>query len=186
MVQYLLSLGTRERGLTVRGVSSLGGVVDALRFETVEADRFVEDWRLVHNAIIPTAPLSVDEVRERAGRNHLEVAYLGETVVGCSTVRPPNPETPAATVIARVLPEYRRRGFGTRLYERGLAKAAELGAEAVETVILASNVEGLEFAARRGFAETERYVLPGDTIPFVTLRLVGQLDPAPGRPSASG
>ncbi|MFF5970200.1 GNAT family N-acetyltransferase [Streptomyces sp. NPDC012769] len=129
------------------------------------------DWRLIHNAIIPTAPLSADEVRERAARNRLEVAYADGTAVGCSTVRPPDEETPAATVISRVLPAYRGRGYGTALYERGLAHARTLSDAGVETVVLASNQEGLRFALARGFVEVERYVLPGDTVPFVALRL---------------
>ncbi|MFF0431378.1 GNAT family N-acetyltransferase [Streptomyces sp. NPDC004327] len=129
------------------------------------------DWRLIHNAIIPTAPLSEADVRERAGRNRLDVAYVDGVPVGCSTVRPPDEETSAATVISRILPEYRRRGYGTALYERGLAHARTLSDAGVETVVLASNTEGLRFALARGFVETERYLLPGDTVPFVTLRL---------------
>jgi ADP-ribose pyrophosphatase YjhB (NUDIX family) len=74
-------------------------------------------------------------------------------------------------VIARVLPSHRGRGFGEQLYRRGLAKAAELGAQVIETVVLASNEDGLRFARRHGFAETDRYVLPGHDIPFVDLRL---------------
>ncbi|MFF8414274.1 GNAT family N-acetyltransferase [Streptomyces omiyaensis] len=142
-----------------------------VRVVPVAGGRESADWRAVHNTIVPTAVLSADEVRERAGRNRLEVAYLDGVAVGCSTVRPPDGETPAATVIARILPEYRRRGFGTALYERGLAHARTLGGAGVETVVLASNEEGLRFALARGFTEVERYVLPGDTIPFVTLRL---------------
>ena len=53
-------------------------------------------------AIIPTAPLSTDEVRERAGRNHLEVLYADDVAVGCSTVRPPS-DSSTATVIAPCL-----------------------------------------------------------------------------------
>ncbi|MEU3693950.1 hypothetical protein [Streptomyces narbonensis] len=93
-----------------------------LRIERARSEAQLADWRTVHNAIIPTAVLSLDEVRERAGRNRLDVAYLGEVAVGCSTVRPPDEE-------------------------------------------------GLRFAPARGFVEVERYVLPGDTVPFVTLRL---------------
>ncbi|MFD6243600.1 GNAT family N-acetyltransferase [Streptomyces roseolus] len=129
------------------------------------------DWRAVHNAVVPTAVPTEDEVRERAGRNRLDVAYLGGVAVGCSTVRPPGGETPAATVIARILPEHRERGYGTALYERGLAHARTLGGDGVETVVLASDEEGLRFAPARGFTEVERYVLPGDAIPYVTLRL---------------
>ncbi|MER7519185.1 GNAT family N-acetyltransferase [Streptomyces sp. NPDC126499] len=139
--------------------------------DPVAAPALLADWRLVHNAVIPTAPLSADEVRERAGRNRLDVAYADGTVVGCSTVRPPDEETPAATVISRVLPGCRGRGYGTALYERALAHARSLSAAGVETVVLASNTEGLRFAQARGFVEVERYVLPGDTVPFVALRL---------------
>jgi GNAT superfamily N-acetyltransferase len=138
---------------------------------TMQDDSTLLDWQRVHNEIIPTAPLSVDEIRERAGRNVLEVAYDGDLLVGNSTVRPPSEDTTAATVIARVLPEYRRRGFGEAIYQRCLARARELSTAGVETHILASNEDGLRFAKAHGFVEVETYLLPGDTIPFVELRL---------------
>ncbi|MFL6072123.1 MAG: GNAT family N-acetyltransferase [Mycobacteriales bacterium] len=143
------------------------------RIERVgDDDTLLRDWRHVHNTIIPTAVLSPDEVRERADRNRLDVAYAGDVLVGCATVRPPADGEPVATVIARVLPAYRRRGHGTALYEHGLTQARDLGATTIETVVLASNSDGLSFAEARGFVEIERYLLPGDKIPFVTLRLV--------------
>jgi GNAT superfamily N-acetyltransferase len=74
-------------------------------------------------------------------------------------------------VIARVLPAYRRRGYGTALYERGLAHARVLGARTVETCVLAANQEGLRFAERHGFVEVERYVLDGRSELWVDLRL---------------
>ncbi|WP_457032958.1 N-acetyltransferase family protein [Kitasatospora sp. P5_F3] len=140
-----------------------------LRIEPVSGDLGLRDWQLVHNLIIPTDPLSLDEIRERAGRNRLEVAHLGETLVGCSTVRPPVDGT--ATVIARVLPAYRRQGIGAQLYAHSLAYARSLGATVIETVVLASNPDGLRFAEGQGFVEIERYLLPGDTVPYVDLRL---------------
>ena len=135
-------------------------------------DVTVLDWQRVHNEIIPTAPLSVDDIRERAERNVLEVAYAGDVLIGCSTVRPPSEETAAATVIARVLPEHRRQGFGTAIYERSLARGRELSAEGIETHILATNEDGLRFAKAHGFTEVETYLLPGDTVPFIELRLL--------------
>ncbi|GAA2797427.1 hypothetical protein GCM10010441_23300 [Kitasatospora paracochleata] len=140
-----------------------------LRLLQPQDDAALEDWRHVHNVIIPTDPLSPEAVRERSGRNHLEVAYLGDLAVGCSTVRPPADGT--ATVIARVLPDHRGQGFGERLYASGLARARALGAERIATVVLASNEDGLRFALRRGFTEVERYLLPGDTVPYVDLLL---------------
>ncbi|MGD3111683.1 GNAT family N-acetyltransferase [Streptomyces sp. YGL11-2] len=142
-----------------------------LRITQPDGDAGFADWRHVHNVIIPTHVLSLDDVRERARRNHLEVAYLGDVLVGCSTVRPPVDDPATATVIARVLATHRGRGFGGELYARGLRRARELGAEAIETVVLSSNGDGLRFALKHGFTETERYLLPGDTVPWIDLRL---------------
>ena len=136
-------------------------------------DSTLEDWRHVHNVTIPAHLLSPDEVRERAGRNHLEVAYLGDTLVGNSTVRPPVDGSMTATVIARVPAEYRGRGFGTELYIRALERARALGAEVIETVVLAANGTGLRFARKHGFVEFDRYVLPGESAEWVDLRLAG-------------
>jgi GNAT superfamily N-acetyltransferase len=145
--------------------------VDEVRFVEVSDDQTVADWRRVHNEIIPTDPLSLDEVRGRSGRHRLELAYVGDEAVGNSTVRRPTDDE-GAMVIARVLPPYRRRGIGTRLYERGLAVAGEWADDRpVETVVLASNEDGLAFALAQGFVEVERYVLPGATIPYVALEL---------------
>ena len=131
----------------------------------------LQDWQHVHNVIVPPAAMSIEEARERAERYHLEVAYLGDVLVGCSTVRPPTDDAPEATVIARVLPAHRRQGFGEEIYARGLERARTFGAEVIETVVLASNEDGVRFAQKHGFAEVERYVLPGDTVPWITLRL---------------
>jgi aminoglycoside phosphotransferase (APT) family kinase protein/predicted GNAT family N-acyltransferase len=151
-------------------LADFGSVAPRLRIERVDSEALIRDWQQVHNEIIPTDPLSLDDVRERVGRNVLEVAYHDGILVGCSTVRPPSEETPAVTVISRILPAYRRQGFGEELYRRCLARARDLGTS-VETIVLASNVEGLAFAESHGFVEFERYLLPGATIPFIGLRL---------------
>ncbi|EWT03562.1 acetyltransferase [Intrasporangium oryzae NRRL B-24470] len=143
-----------------------------LRIEAVD-DATLADWQHVHNVIIPTAPLSLDEVRERVTRNRLVVAYAGDVLVGNATVRPPADDTATATVIVRVLPEHRGRGLGTALLERELAAAREMGARELETVVLASNTDGLRFARAHGFVdEIDRYLPEGDVHPFITLRLV--------------
>ncbi|MER8005978.1 MULTISPECIES: GNAT family N-acetyltransferase [unclassified Streptomyces] len=142
-----------------------------LRIEAVHGVEMLEEWRYVHNEVVPPAAMSLDDARGRLGRYRMENAYLGDVLVGCSTVRPPEGEGAVATVIARVLPDYRGRGFGTALYERGLAHARVLGARAVETCVLAANEDGLRFAVKRGFVETERYVLDGESDLWVDLRL---------------
>lgn len=142
----------------------------SLRIEHATDESALVDWQLVHNEIIPTDPLSMEAIRERSRRNRLTVAYDGDVLVGCATVRPPSDETPAATVIARVLPTYRRQGFGEQLYASELLHAQALS-DSVETIVLESNQDGLRFALAHGFVEFERYVLDGDTIAFIGLRL---------------
>jgi GNAT superfamily N-acetyltransferase len=149
----------------------LSAGVSELRIELVAGERAAEDWRYVHNLIIPDDPLSVDEVRERIGRNRLEVAYLGDVVVGCSTVRPPANSQRTATVISRVLVDYRRRGFGTQLYRRGLEQARALGAQHIETIVWEPNVDGLRFAEAIGFVEVSRDLMDGAPA-YITLRLM--------------
>jgi GNAT superfamily N-acetyltransferase len=151
--------------------------VDDVRFVEVADEQTVADWQRIHNEIIPTDPLSLDDVRERSGRHRLELAYVGapgqQSAVGNSTVRRPTANE-GAMVIARVLPAYRRRGIGTALFQRGLEAALSWTDERpVETVVLASNEDGLGFALARGFVEVERYTLPGATIPYVALELRG-------------
>lgn len=125
-----------------------------MRVETVFDERTIEDWRRAHNEIVPVAALSTDEVRERVGRYHLEVAYLDDALVGCTTVRPP--EEGIVTVIVRVLPAFRGRGLGNQLYDRAMAHAKTLEPLHIETIIWAPNTAGLRFAEAKGFTVVER------------------------------
>ncbi|GHE32075.1 hypothetical protein GCM10017778_13250 [Streptomyces vinaceus] len=134
----------------------------------------LQDWRHVHNLIVPPDALTLDQVRERSGRHLLDVAYLGGVLVGCMTVRRPTADAPAvATVIARILPAHRGQGLGAALYEHGVAAARALAPspDTIETIVLASNEAGLRFALRRGFTESDRYTLDGAAVPHVHLRL---------------
>jgi RimJ/RimL family protein N-acetyltransferase len=135
------------------------------------APGLLDRWREIHNEIIPTAPLSEQEVAERVTRNHLTVGYVGEHVAGCATVRPPAGESGTATVIVRIREQWRRRGLGTAYLDHALADGRSLGADRIETVVLESNRDGLEFAHRHGFVEHDRYLLEGQTVPFVDLHL---------------
>ncbi len=127
-------------------------------------------WGEIHNRIIPADPLSDADVLERMARNQLTLAYDEDVLVGNATLRPPT-GSGTATVIVRVLPEHRGRGYGTEYAEWILARAAELSPDRIETVILAANVDGLAFAQRLGFVEHDRYVLDGDTAEWVDLHL---------------
>lgn len=142
-----------------------------LRIADVDEDT-IELWRAIHNQIIPTAPLSREDVIERLSRNHLTLAYDGAVPIGNATLRPPTSESSTSTVIVRVLPEFRRRGFGSAYLTSVLGTARSLGADRIQTVVLASNEDGLAFALANGFVEHDRYSIEGDEIPFIDLHLV--------------
>ncbi len=55
-----------------------------------------------------------------------------------------------------VLPEYRRRGAGTGLYEAISGWARERGLDTIQTIVADDDAESLAFAQRRGFAEESR------------------------------
>lgn len=141
----------------------------SLRLEPV-TETTIEDWRQVHNVVIPTAPLTTEEVRERAGRYLLTVAYAGDRLIGCATVRPRD-EVGNVTVIVRILPDHRRVGYGEKLFLEALKVARGLDGAALETVVLASNLDGLRFALGHGFVEVSRCLLRDGEESFITLRL---------------
>ena len=115
------------------------------------APDYLEEWRGIHNAIIPTAPLSGKDIAERATRNRLTLGYDGDLLVGNATVRPPG-EAGTATVIVRILP---RTVAGSRVGvpRTRTCRGACLAPKRIETVVLASNTDGLAFALARGFVE---------------------------------
>lgn len=131
----------------------------------------LEQWRAIHDGIIPTDPLSADQVAERVRRHRLTLAYADGQLVGNATVRPPHEPEAVATVIVRILPKYCRNGHGSAYLAVELAHARAIGASRIEIVVLSSNIDGLAFAQARGFIEHDRYVLDGDTVPFVDLHL---------------
>lgn len=160
--------GVPGRGLSWSGlVPQTVGVLDIV----VAREAALEDWRRVHNAIIPTAPLTAAEVVERATRNRLTLAFAEGVLVGNATVRPPTDPDRICTVIVRVLPEHRRRGYGAAYLTHELAHARSLAPRRIETVVLASNTDGLTFARAQGFVEHERTTPVGDSVPFIGMHL---------------
>jgi GNAT superfamily N-acetyltransferase len=152
-----------EGAPTAGAESSVPASAPGLRIEGV-SEATTEDWRTVHNIVIPTTPLSSDEVQERVGRYLLTVAYAGDHLVGCATVRPPD-DAGTVTVIVRVLPDYRRHGYGEEYLRSAMEAARGLGGTAIETVVLESNADGLRFARRHGFEEISRLDLPNTVEP---------------------
>ena len=99
------------------------------------------------------------------------MGFVGEALAGCAAVRPPAGESRTVTVIVRILGPYRRRGLGAAYLEFAMAEVRALRPDRVEPVVLESNADGLEFALRHGFGELDRYLVDGQTVPFVDLHL---------------
>lgn len=139
-----------------------------LEFTRVTDDQTADLWTQVHNQIIPSDPLTVAQVVERSKLYALDLATLDGTTVGCSTVRPVVDDE-LVTVIVRILPTYRRRGLGSALLAHALTHARAWDADHIQTIVHGSNVDGLEFALQRGFVETDRYTLDGESVPYIHL-----------------
>ena len=139
-----------------------------LIFAAVTDAETARAWQRVHNEVIPPDPLSLEQVKERSKIRFLDVAHLGSELVGCATIRPANDEDPV-TVIVRILPPFRRQGLGSQYLSRSLSIARTQSTITIQTIVLASNVDGLEFALHRGFMETERYTPDGHTVPYIVL-----------------
>jgi len=73
------------------------------------------------------------------------------------------------TVIVRILSEHRRHGLGSEYLQAVMNQTRASRAEQINTVVLAANVDGLVFAIRHGFVETERYEVAG--VAFIDLTL---------------
>jgi GNAT superfamily N-acetyltransferase len=138
---------------------------------TVATGSDLDLWRHIHNSVIPTAQLSPEDVARRARAHRLTLAHADGEVVGNATMRPPTATSSVATLIVRILPEHRRRGHGTAYFAIELEHVRTLAPSRIETVVLATNHDGLAFARKHGFVEHDRYVLEGDAIAFVDLHL---------------
>jgi GNAT superfamily N-acetyltransferase len=113
----------------------------------------------VYNAVWPHDRVGIDEERAyRASlRDHVDLlARIDGVVVGSvlGGIEPQRPELVFA--LATVLPEHRRAGAGTALYEALSAWARERGLGTIEAVIADNDPESLAFALRRGFTEDSR------------------------------
>jgi len=110
----------------------------------------------VYNTVWPTDAVTMAEV-ESYKRSQLDyVDFLaridGEPAgSGVGTVGPHRPDQ--VTTITAVLPEQRRRGIGTALYEAISGWAAERGLDQLVARVSDDDPESLAFAQKRGFVQ---------------------------------
>jgi mycothiol synthase len=132
-----------ERQVSVRPAltrSELGSLLDVGRRVSEEEVPSVEE--LEHT--LATEPDSL-----------FLLAFLGNEVVGSGVGRLSS--LPGCLyAMARVLPEYRRRGAGRALYGALSSQARRIGRESLIGRISEEDTDSLEFAQRRGFREVSR------------------------------
>jgi mycothiol synthase len=125
-----------------------------------ETDADLAGWCDVWTAITPREPIAVEDVRRRQQREPERlylVALDGDDVVGLGFAgRSQSPERTALAV--RVLPAYRRRGFGSQLLEPLIEHAAGFEARHVSGMVSEDDVPSLSWARKRGFGEYDRQV----------------------------
>jgi GNAT superfamily N-acetyltransferase len=111
-------------------------------------------------AITPREPMTVEQLerrKERQPQRLYVVAEREERVVGLGIVAPS--DSPGRVFVgARVLPEFRRRGIGSAVYERLAAHARAQEPDAFSTMVSEADPESIAWAERRGFAEYARQV----------------------------
>ena len=115
----------------------------------------------VYNAVWPYDRLGLEEERSyRASlRDHVDLLARVDGDVGGSALGAIQPEWPELVfALVSVLPERRRRGAGTALYEAISDWTRERGLETIDTFVADNDDESLAFAKRRGLAEYSRQV----------------------------
>jgi GNAT superfamily N-acetyltransferase len=124
-----------------------------------ETDADLAGWCDVWTAITPREPITVEEIKGRLERQPWRLYLVAEEdgFVGLGFVGPTDsPGRIAVTV--RVLPEWRRRGLGSQLYQQAFDHARAQGAEWLSGHVSGADPDALAWAERRGFEEYGRDV----------------------------
>jgi mycothiol synthase len=108
-------------------------------------------WCEVWNAITPREPVTVEDQLRRLERQpeRLQLVAPGK---GVALVAPS--DSPGRLYLGlRVLPEWRRRGLGSKLYEQAFEHALAQQPEWLSGIVSGEEPDSLAWAERRGFSE---------------------------------
>lgn len=128
-----------------------------MELRTCVTDEDYEAWRQVRLAVVPDERcLSVPEMRALDSPSRLLlIATVDGAVVG-SGLGDLSDTSGAAFVAPRVMPEHRRRGYGSALLEALTEHGRSLGVPRLTASV--DDDGALAFAIRHGFAEVDREV----------------------------
>jgi mycothiol synthase len=125
-----------------------------------ETDADLAAYCNVWNAITPREPTRLEDIKRRLERQPERlylVAFEGDQVAGLGFCGPS--QSPKRTaIVVRVLPDHRRRGIGSALFERVLAHADGLARPQVSGMVFEDDPESIAWVTNRGFEESDRQV----------------------------
>jgi mycothiol synthase len=125
-----------------------------------QTDADLAAWCDVWTAVTPREPVTLDQVKQRITRQPERlylVAQPAEEIVGLGFAGPS--QSPRRTGLAvRVLPEHRRQGIGSKLLDRLLEHASDLGREWVSGTVFEDDADSIAWLQRRSFEEYGRQV----------------------------
>ena len=125
-----------------------------------ETDADLAAWCEVWNAITPREPNELETVKRRLERQPERlylVAFEGDEAVGLGFCGPSQSPERTAIVVC-VLPEHRRRGVGSELFDQVVAHAPQLGRPHVSGMVDEDDPESIAWVTNRGFEESGRQV----------------------------
>jgi GNAT superfamily N-acetyltransferase len=115
-----------------------------------------------YNEVWPRRAVTAEDVEAWRVMSVSHVEFLSTVDgadVGSAAASVPVSQPHLAVVLVTVLPQLRRRGAGTALFDAASAWAAQQGVGQLETVVDASDDASLDFALHRGFREQSREVV---------------------------
>ncbi len=128
-----------------------------LRFETPSTSRQYEQWAAILEQVSGDV-FDVDEIAHFVSSD-TESAFLlvlgGDEALGCGVGRPSSIQSSLYAMV-RVLPEHRRQGVGTRIYEALSEHARTLGRESLWGRVREDDAASRDFVRNRGFREAGR------------------------------
>jgi GNAT superfamily N-acetyltransferase len=148
-----------------------------LRFETPSSLPQYEQWAAIMERISGVA-FGLDEIAhfiESDPESAWLLAFREQEPVGCGVGRPSSIQGSLYAMV-RVLPEHRRQGAGSRIYEALSDHARSLGRKSLWGRVLEDDEESRRFARNRGFREAGREY----EVVLDTAQADREADPPPG------
>ena len=126
-----------------------------IELRVVATDRDYESWAAIKTAVVPDEPVTAEQVKESDEDGRLLLlATLDGVDAGCG-IAVPSGFAGLTFMMARVLPEQRRRGVGSELIRALCDHARALGREGINAFVDAPDQGSLAFAERLGLRQVD-------------------------------